>query len=306
MNELDSILVASDLTEASNLVVRTAGQIAAATGARLHLVHAFDIPAPSGPVQDSDDRPNFLDRVRQAREALNSQVQSEVPEGVTIGECRVEIYVAEKAIAELAESLQAQLIVVGPHGRRRMGDDFLGGTADRVIRAARIPVLVVRAAIPLPLQRVVTPVDRSEVATSALEVAIDWAGALAPEGSPAEVIAVHILPRALNTPELNLDPEEIRQGIHREVERVAEQVLPETRVTVLEEVRWGESAVDEIVSYLQEAPADLVVMGTHGPGIVKRFLIGSVASGVARQAPCSVLLVPPGMRRAGGGERSTS
>ncbi|HEV2132107.1 MAG TPA: universal stress protein, partial [Longimicrobiaceae bacterium] len=35
------------------------------------------------------------------------------------------------------------------------------------------------------------------------------------------------------------------------------------------------------------------VIATHGYGALLRALIGSVASHVARRAPCSVLLVPP-------------
>ena len=51
--------------------------------------------------------------------------------------------------------------------------------------------------------------------------------------------------------------------------------------------------MDEIVRHLEASGADLVALGTHGPGLLKRALIGSVASGVARRAPCPVLLVPP-------------
>jgi hypothetical protein len=39
--------------------------------------------------------------------------------------------------------------------------------------------------------------------------------------------------------------------------------------------------------------ADLVVVGTHGRAGLKRFLLGSVAEGVVRLAPCPVLVVRP-------------
>jgi nucleotide-binding universal stress UspA family protein len=49
----------------------------------------------------------------------------------------------------------------------------------------------------------------------------------------------------------------------------------------------------EIVRYAREKQVDLIVMGTHGYGPLKRFFLGSVADRVLRQAPCPVLTVPP-------------
>ena len=49
--------------------------------------------------------------------------------------------------------------------------------------------------------------------------------------------------------------------------------------------------VPAILRVAREAPADLVVMGTHGRTGLRRLLLGSVAERVLRQAPCSVLTV---------------
>jgi nucleotide-binding universal stress UspA family protein len=51
------------------------------------------------------------------------------------------------------------------------------------------------------------------------------------------------------------------------------------------------SAVDSIVNYAGSKKIDLIVMGTHGRTGIKRFLLGSVASGVVAHAKCSVLVV---------------
>lgn len=48
----------------------------------------------------------------------------------------------------------------------------------------------------------------------------------------------------------------------------------------------------EIVRFARDRGADLIVVGTHGYGAVKRLLLGSVADHVVRQAPCPVLVVP--------------
>jgi nucleotide-binding universal stress UspA family protein len=48
----------------------------------------------------------------------------------------------------------------------------------------------------------------------------------------------------------------------------------------------------QIVKYADRHGVDLIVMGTHGRTGVTRRLLGSVAEGVVRHAPCRVLTVP--------------
>jgi nucleotide-binding universal stress UspA family protein len=50
---------------------------------------------------------------------------------------------------------------------------------------------------------------------------------------------------------------------------------------------------DAIVSEAERWGADLVVVGSHGYGPVRRFFLGSVSLFVAHHAPCSVLVVRP-------------
>lgn len=52
------------------------------------------------------------------------------------------------------------------------------------------------------------------------------------------------------------------------------------------------TVVDEIVSHAQQHAIDMIVMGTHADGLLKRLVFGSVGRGVLEAAPCPVLLVP--------------
>ena len=60
--------------------------------------------------------------------------------------------------------------------------------------------------------------------------------------------------------------------------------------SALEFVVTGTPA-DEIVKAAKAWSADLIVIGTHGRGGVQRALLGSVADGVMRNAPCPVLII---------------
>jgi len=47
----------------------------------------------------------------------------------------------------------------------------------------------------------------------------------------------------------------------------------------------------EILRYAKENAIDLIVMGTHGRGMMAHLLMGSVAERVVRKSPCPVLTV---------------
>lgn len=67
--------------------------------------------------------------------------------------------------------------------------------------------------------------------------------------------------------------------------------LKERGYHVTIEARPGE-VVDTIIEVAQDEGFDLLIMATHGRTGLRRVLLGSVAEGVLRRAPCPVLLVP--------------
>ena len=56
-------------------------------------------------------------------------------------------------------------------------------------------------------------------------------------------------------------------------------------------VRTGSSAAFEIAGYAKGEEIDIILMGTHGRGMIGHLLMGSVAEKVVRMAPCPVLTV---------------
>jgi len=70
-----------------------------------------------------------------------------------------------------------------------------------------------------------------------------------------------------------------------------EQIRPvDPRIPVYHVLLEGDPAA-EIVRYARHTGIDLIVLGTHGRTGLERFLMGSVAEKVLREAPCSVLVV---------------
>lgn len=119
-------------------------------GADLHLVHVIQTPAfaygyaPYGGA--AAPPPLDLTAVRErAAEALR-----DVADGIEGLPGKIEPHVVEAigiadAIREAAEDLDADLVVMGTHGRSGLAHAFLGSVAERTLRAAPCPVLTVKA-----------------------------------------------------------------------------------------------------------------------------------------------------------------
>ncbi len=292
-----TILVATDLTEASDAVLRAAASLAALANAELHVVHACELPMLPY-TRTSYDTPSLQESLHEKRRALGEQLARAV--GAARGPASQQVVLGSPArvILDRAREIEADLLVLGPHRPRPFGTFGLGTTADRVIRVATAPCLIVRGELSLPLRRVLVPLDLSDPSRGALDLALSWAVRLEDPARASvvpdvEVTVAHVIPLVFDTETFSVDREVLQPELAREIQGAIVRTETATRVSVREEIVWGDLPADEIVRLAEEERTDLVVLATHGHGAVLRALIGSVASHVARRAPCSVLLVPP-------------
>jgi len=292
-----SILVATDLSESSDRVLAAAAALAGRAGAALHVLHAFDFQR----LPYTDENIGFVSfggRIYDTERALEAQIARAVPDGVEIASREVVIHSASKAIVERSAEIGADLVVIGPHRRRVLADPLLGSTAEYVIRSGSVPCLVVRAPIAVPLERSLAPVDLSEPARGALEVALGWAarfGAGSADLPGTDVVFLHVIPAAYALLSPALEVEAVLPALAREVGAALDRTGTAGALRTREVVVTGERPAEEIVQHAASEQADLVVLATHGYGALRRALIGSVAAHAVRAAPCSVLLVPPAL-----------
>ncbi|HEX2081385.1 MAG TPA: universal stress protein, partial [Longimicrobium sp.] len=182
----------------------------------------------------------------------------------------------------------AELVVVGAARRARLGMRILGTTAQRVLRSVGAPVLVARAALHRAPQRVLLTADLSELSAPVHERALDALdgvfGLDFMELRSLLVVGLEYLPAPLG-----------HQGLQRMARLELDRFLLARRARPLPvepAVRVGD-VVAEIVEEAAEWNADLLVVGTHARHGWSRLWLGSVAEACIRDAPCSVLAIPP-------------
>jgi nucleotide-binding universal stress UspA family protein len=288
---LRSILAATDFSAASDEVVRSAAALAAATGAELHLLNAFDVDQLPDH-QPGEPAASYPDRVRQANDLLAAQAQRTAG-GVRPASLHVVNYAPDKAILARASDVGAEIIVLGPHRGGGVGAHVLGTTADQVIRGAQVPCLVVRGPLSVPVRRIGVPTDFSENASAAIDVALVLSAKAGGDGPEISVFHGGWTVEKADHPGIERD--ELVPQLQRQIEDAVERLGGSAGVRVQAGVVWGVSPAETIAEHARRAGFDLLVMGTVGRSGMKRLLAGSVAMGVARTAHCPVLLVPPAL-----------
>ncbi len=141
---------------------------------------------------------------------------------------------------------------------------------------------------------IVAAIDFSETSDDALKVACELAAC---HGS--ELHLLHVIPdarqQAWSVEAPGLDFSALQQESMADAERMLAARTAQATAGLSKVVRRvvaGLPAAREIDQYAASHGADLIVVGTHGYGPVRRLVLGSVADRVVRMAPCPVLTVP--------------
>lgn len=300
----DRILVPLDGSEASRAVLDVVEHLDSHSVRLLQVEPKDDLlvpPSVTGVEPGWEDR--YAARIRDELESVAERLRSQ---GRTV---EVEVRSGDAAEEIIASAEDADLVVMTTHGRGAAGRLIFGSTADRVARHGTTPTLLIRhgshANGPVTPGRVVVPLDGSELAEQALPEAETLARVL---DVPVHLVRAVGADDVLATVRADLakadpgspepDHPDAYERARLETERLAAEYLDAKAtgpraggLTTEVEVLKGTPA---FVLLWMIQPADVVVMTTHGLGGFRRWMIGSVAEKLVREAAGPVLLVRDG------------
>ena len=299
--KVETVLIGTSLTEASDQVVRAGLRVARAARARVVLAHACPPQMIYGGAPYVPELPEVVEAQKESlRRKLEGQahllgIQPEERAGTFL-----ELGPAHQMLIKTAQKTNADLIVVGATEAPLLAK-LLGSTADRVVRKATCPVLVVRRELPVPPARVLLPVDLSFLSAEALREGLAVLGLLARDHGPVATLpeveafcVITDLDRHLFAPEEA--PERAEMKVREDLKRFLALHAADTAFKVVPRTVSG-SVEDEILLRIREWEPDLVVIGTHGRGGFERLLLGSVTMRIVREGSSNVLVVPPAVAR---------
>lgn len=207
---------------------------------------------------------------------------------------------AAEAIVDYAAQTDLRQIVMATHGYTGLKRWTHGSVAERVLQAASVPVLLVRAREadaarglqqPTLCRRILVSLDGSELAEQVLPVVSPIARALEAEMTLFQVTNSYVsgpFPGEWHPP-LQSAFETAEQHTKAYLERRANR-LKELGIETSTAV-WTGSVAESIVRYAEANHIDLIAMCTHGRTGLVRWALGSVADRVLRAAGIPILLV---------------
>lgn len=284
-----TIVVATDLSAASDRMIACLPGLKPLGAARVHLVHALGL-------RHLDTMKYELARFVEPR--LLQQEAALQAEGF---ETSVEIAagIPEYEVNRIANERRASLIAVGSHGATLAREVLIGGVALGILHRAVLPVLVMRLRLTEEnklvkcealcadfSKHILYPTDFSDNA----EHAFRYLETIVKAGAQ-HVTLLHVQDKARISPHLTHRLEEFNRIDTERLERHRAALLKLGAKEVTVELSFG-SPVREILRAARQRGVSQIVMGSQGCGFISEVFLGSVSHQVARHAPVPVLFVP--------------
>jgi len=281
-NQLSSVVVPTDFSEGGQLALERALRPPLAPKRKLAVLPR--LPARS-PGKARKEAPREAERGGEKAAARASQLAIANGLKLTIVSDVVEGDAATQ-ILKRAHTVEADVIVLGRHGRRSLANLLLGSTAAKISRNGDVPVLVVKNQPLGAYRRAVVAVDLNKGGEKLLKVvkpyveeALDLSVLHASSVPYEDYVLLELGPMTRLREVAQKDAAKSLQSLVRKsgLVRAETKVTPgDPRVRILEEAKSHSS--------------ELIVVGTRGLKGVKRLVLGSVAEWILANAPCDVLV----------------
>lgn len=293
MNPLTQLIAGTDMSSSSLHAVERGFLIAHETGARYTILHALGLDALSQLRDLIGDATGLVSqKVSEHQHGILSEIASTLSRNRSVAaKIQLEDGLPGEALPGHAAAIDADLILIGAHGKGFMQRILLGSTASRLLRKSSCPVLVVKEACRGPYREVLIAVDFSPASEKAIRIA----KALAPD---AGMILLHVF----NVPfegmlhYAGVSEElvhryriEAREKALARIHQVAQAAgLAPSDYTA--SVLHGD-ATRQILMQEEFYDCDLLVMGKHGTHVTEELLLGSVTKRVLAESRSDVLVV---------------
>jgi len=273
--KIDRILVPTDFSETADQAMRYASGLARALGAKLTIVYAdpFVPPIDFTATVGAWDEFSFVSLQARAQDHLRADAEANVDPSVPY-DIAIRVDPPLDGILAEARATEADLIVMGTHGRTGFRRLIIGSVTEAVMRYAKVPVIAVppHAVTPASIRTIVCPI----IGESSIET-LTFAARIAPPDARFIVI------RAA----LNDDDEQAAADLFAMREAIPEALAPRCELKLLGDDHTG----NQIEGLAKTAHADLIAVAEPAGRRTSDVIRGTFAARLVQHSECPVLTV---------------
>jgi nucleotide-binding universal stress UspA family protein len=288
---LRNILLATDGSPAAHLALGAAADLARRSGASLHLVMAYEFAPSSVLAYAPYIGPNSAwdSCEADARQLLDGEQDRVVALGASVGSLHVAREPAFKAVMDVAEMVEADLVVLGSRELDGLKRLLVGSISEHVVHSVHRPVLIVRGGEgSWPPAQVIVGFDN----TSGAKCAARLAATITHLYKDAAIELVEADTELSVSADRFLDPDD-KEGIESEhLLEFARSLDPIAGRTVETAVVVGAPADALNATGGVRPGTKLIVVGSRDLGAMRRFLLGSVSTKLLHSGHAALLVVP--------------
>lgn len=285
----NKIFVPYDLSEPSKIALEWAIIIGGALHSAVKVMHILP-----------DYQYLYLNDLNGQKEEINKHLKEEIEKNIRTFSTQRETpeKIETKVIwgtvtVQLLENIHeynAELVVVGTHGRTGWKRIPLGSTAENIARYSAVPVLTAKTKPSWPPKRILIPVDFSDYAEEAV-----WFGTEFAKNFDSELHLIHVatLPEIVPALHSVYGPIPDREVLEKEGRKKINALAEKHAGTKIKTHCAAGETVPVIAERAKELQADLILMPTHGRTGLSHLLMGSIAEQVLRYAETNVLTFCP-------------
>lgn len=294
---LNHILVPLDGSPQSECVFPHVIAIAKAFNARITLAHILEQPSASLHLPKADPLDWYLKK--SAAQQYLDTVQSRLAEQDLFADIVLVEGGATEKIVELAQSTQADLLILSGCGESSGNRGGVSSIVHRILQRIRTSTLIIRTKQPntdftadLRYEKLLVALDGSQRAGSALAMAVALA-----ETHQAELLLVHVVSKpemARHMPLSQEDTDLMNRFIERNREegsKYLEQIQARLPITTRTHLLVSDNVAATLQSVSEQEQVDLLVLSAHGYSGEARWAYGSVTNRFITDGTMPLLIV---------------
>lgn len=265
---MKKILVPTDFSKHAEYALKVAAQIARKNNSEVILLHLLELPHQAGDAMSaSHDIPEIMFFKNAAFSRLEELMDSDYLEGLEVSEI-IQFDMTFEGILNISNKNQVDLIVMGSHGASGFREMFIGSNAEKVVRNAEVPVLIVKKEIEnFEVNKFVFASDFSNETKPAFAKVVAF----------ANKFGAHINLVMINTPN-SFKSTLIAQEI-------INNFIKNFTINSYSTHIFNDANVEKgILNFANSIDADLIGMCTHGRKGLAHFFNGSISEDLVNHA----------------------